>query len=201
MPKTGMEPIRRKQVTDAVLRCIADEGIDQVTLDKTAKIAGVSKGVVAYYFRNKENLLIESVKGFLNSYLEISDADITTTQAEMTAKGFLLFIGQSTLGLLSDKGGLSQADCKKIMMQLYSRVTVSSEYRGVINDVYNQYFKAVIEVLEYGNKTGEFTIPDTENTAIQLMALLDGFVFYSVIRFRGSDEDHFNRYKSYVESL
>lgn len=68
MPKVGMEPIRRSQVTEAVLGIIAAEGMDGVTLDKAAKAAGVSKGVVSYYFANKETLIQESCKAFLESY-------------------------------------------------------------------------------------------------------------------------------------
>lgn len=68
MPKVGMEPIRRSQVTEAVLGIIAAEGMDGVTLDKAAKSAGVSKGVVSYYFANKETLIQESCKAFLESY-------------------------------------------------------------------------------------------------------------------------------------
>nr|MDA3812042.1 TetR family transcriptional regulator [Spirochaetaceae bacterium] len=90
MPKTGMEPVRTKQVINAVLKCVADEGIDQVTLEKTAKMAGVSKGVVTYYFNNKEKLLIQSFKTFLTGYLEMIELGISSYLSEISSREMLL---------------------------------------------------------------------------------------------------------------
>ena len=54
MPKVGVEELRKKQVIYSTLKMIGDEGIEKLTLDKVAKNAGVSKGVVTYYFNNND---------------------------------------------------------------------------------------------------------------------------------------------------
>jgi hypothetical protein len=71
----------------------------------------------------------------------------------------------------------------------------------MMNDVYNQYLEAMIQVLEYGIVNNEFNISDTKSTVIQLMALLDGLLIYSIIGFQGLNEDQFEIYKNFVDSL
>lgn len=201
MPKKGMEPIRRKQLILAVLKCVADEGIDQVTLEKTATSAGVSKGVVTYYFKNKKSLLIESFREFLNFYFEMTQSNLTSDLSEIQAGEILLIIGKVSLGIFPVENDLSRDDCKKILMQMYSKMTVSTEYRDMMKDVYIIYFEAIMETLRLGNSTGEFHLGNIEATAVQLMALLDGLIIYSVIGFQGSEEDLFASYKAFVENL
>jgi len=201
MPKRGMEPIRRKQLILAVLKCVADEGIDQVTLDKTAASAQVSKGVVTYYFKNKKSLLIESFREFLIFYFEKTESKLTADPIEIQAGEILLIIAKVSLGLISGEDDLTQEDCKKILMQLYSRMTVSPEYRKMMKEVYEVYLDAIVETLRLGNSTGEFHIERIETTAVQLMALLDGLIIYSVMGFQGSEEDLFRPYKVFVENL
>ena len=53
MPKVGMEPIRRAQIIGAVIETVAEQGLEALTMDAVARTAGVSKGVVNYYFVTK----------------------------------------------------------------------------------------------------------------------------------------------------
>lgn len=48
---------RRRQVTDAVERLVAERGLDAVTVARTAEAAGVSVGLVQHYFASKDDLL------------------------------------------------------------------------------------------------------------------------------------------------
>ncbi len=202
MPKIGMEPIRRKQIIKALLKCIAHEGIDKVTLDKAAKEAGVSKGVVAYYFKNKEELLIHSYRSFLNNYSEMIGGFISSSADTLNAMEMLRIIGQATLGLLpAEEGELTQEECKKILVQLYSKLTVSPEYREMVNLIYSEYMEGLRLVLDFGIKNKEFSIKKPEDTAIQIMALLEGLVIYSIIGFAGSDNVQYEKYVSFLEML
>lgn len=86
MPKLGMEPTRRAEVINATLTCISIYGMDGMTLDKVAELADCSKGVVTYYFKNKDNLTIEAFKSFLAYYGLKIEAEIANT---MTAGDML----------------------------------------------------------------------------------------------------------------
>lgn len=56
MPKVGMEPIRRRQVIDATMLCLHEEGIARTSLQRIAKRAGITSGLILHYFDGKEGL-------------------------------------------------------------------------------------------------------------------------------------------------
>lgn len=65
MPKIGMEPLRRKALTDAALRAIGHHGSLAVTMSEIAREAGVSAALAHHYFGSKEQLLVETIRELL----------------------------------------------------------------------------------------------------------------------------------------
>jgi len=76
--KTEISEIRKEELTQAALKCMALKGYDRVTLDDVTKEAGLSKGIASYYFKNREELLVsviqkmwENVLGFTRGIWEL----------------------------------------------------------------------------------------------------------------------------------
>lgn len=57
MPKKVDHEQRRREITDAVWRIAADDGLEAVSLGKVATVAGVSKGRVQHYFACRDEML------------------------------------------------------------------------------------------------------------------------------------------------
>ncbi len=66
MPKIGMEPIRRRQLIDATLEAIHEDGIADATIARISRRAGLSSGIVHHYFTCKEDLLFETLRKLLS---------------------------------------------------------------------------------------------------------------------------------------
>ena len=62
MLRVDSEALRRRQLIDATIDAIAEVGFAQATLGTIARRAGVSPGLVAHYFANKEGLLEASMR-------------------------------------------------------------------------------------------------------------------------------------------
>jgi len=62
MPKLGMEEIRKEQVIAATRKCIVEKGVLHLSVKDVAAEAGVSTGVIYYYFKNKQDLLLQVLK-------------------------------------------------------------------------------------------------------------------------------------------
>lgn len=59
-PRTRLDPEARKaQILDVAARMIDDEGLTEVSMDRVARMAGVSKALVYAYFSNQTTLLQE----------------------------------------------------------------------------------------------------------------------------------------------
>jgi len=65
MPKKGMKPIRRKQLTEAAFRCIHQYGFSGTTVKRVAQKAGMSVGIVSHYFGSKNGLLEATMRRLL----------------------------------------------------------------------------------------------------------------------------------------
>jgi AcrR family transcriptional regulator len=59
---TFTEAARRKQIVECAIETLATLGYAQTSLAQIAKRAGVSKGVIIYYFASKEALFLEVVQ-------------------------------------------------------------------------------------------------------------------------------------------
>ncbi|WP_214404987.1 TetR/AcrR family transcriptional regulator [Pseudonocardia lacus] len=57
MPKKVDHDARRREIADAVLRLVAAEGLEAVSLRHVAAEAGISMGAVQHYFRSKDEML------------------------------------------------------------------------------------------------------------------------------------------------
>jgi AcrR family transcriptional regulator len=62
MPKVVDHEERREELVRAVWRLIAQRGLDEVTIREIAREAGYSAGVLAHYFKNKDDLLVNALR-------------------------------------------------------------------------------------------------------------------------------------------
>jgi TetR/AcrR family transcriptional regulator, fatty acid metabolism regulator protein len=60
-----IEKARRKQIIDSTIETLAEIGYMRTSLDKIAQRAGISKGVILYHFKNKENLILETAQAII----------------------------------------------------------------------------------------------------------------------------------------
>ncbi len=62
MPRLGMAPLRRTQLIDATIQCIHEEGVGRASVQRISRRAGLSPGIVAHYFDDKEGLLVATLR-------------------------------------------------------------------------------------------------------------------------------------------
>lgn len=60
--------LRREQLIDATMRTIARRGFARTTMAHVAKTAGLSQGIVNFYFKTKEALLYETLVHLAQEY-------------------------------------------------------------------------------------------------------------------------------------
>ena len=71
--RTASRAVRRQQLIDATMKCIARKGMGSTTLGDVAKQAGLSQGIVNLHFESKENLLKETLASLAGEYREKFD--------------------------------------------------------------------------------------------------------------------------------
>lgn len=205
MPKLGMEPKRRADVINATLTCISIYGMDGMTLDKVAEYANCSKGVIIYYFKNKENLTIQAFKSFLAYYgLKIeSELNNTMTAGEMmeiTLKHILppYHDDKEKRINVSQLDGVEMMfipheDQARLFVQFFSKAALDHKLQAVVSESYSTDLQGITKIFDYGNQKGDMTVEDAYNAAYGLMAMVIGLNFFRVTNIlpRGAED---NRY-------
>ncbi len=68
MPRTGMEPIRRKAIIEAAISTIGERGNLDVTVSQIARSAGVSAALAHHYFGGKEQIFLATMRHLLRAF-------------------------------------------------------------------------------------------------------------------------------------
>ena len=70
MGRDALKEARKVQLMEATIDCIAARGFADLTLADVARAAGLSVGIVNFYFRSKDALLIETLRHLVNDYIQ-----------------------------------------------------------------------------------------------------------------------------------
>ncbi|NMM62556.1 TetR family transcriptional regulator [Clostridium sp. P21] len=217
MPKVGMEPIRRSQIINSTLECICMVGIEKMSLGMVAKEADCSKGVVSYYFKSKDNLILEAFRAFLSYYNTKINSEV---RKDMTPFEILQIVQKNALPEyynlnkeaelklnVSEINGVElmhipPAKKAKLFVSFFSRVMIDTNLQKVLQEVYKGDFNGISSIIHYGNKAGDFKETDINKSAYAVMALYIGISMLRVVGFKPEEvNDDIDVFWSVVNSM
>jgi TetR/AcrR family fatty acid metabolism transcriptional regulator len=135
-----------KQIIDAAVVVIAENGYHQAQVSKIAKQAGVADGTIYLYFKNKEDILISVFQEKMGLFVENLKVIINdgTSSSEK-----LLKMVENHFRVLATDHHLA------IVTQLELRQS-NKEIRLKINEVLKEYLMLLDDILIEGIENGEF---------------------------------------------
>ncbi|MCW2959546.1 MAG: TetR family transcriptional regulator [Solirubrobacterales bacterium] len=75
-PTRSIEGEKAQRIVEATRTCVAERGVAGATFDHVAREAGVSRGLLHYYFGTKERLLAEVVRRDCDVRMALLDAQL-----------------------------------------------------------------------------------------------------------------------------
>lgn len=135
-----------RQIIDAAVIVIAENGYHQAQVSKIAKQAKVADGTIYLYFKNKEDILISLFQDKMGMLIEVAEEklnQLTDPKAKLLA-----LIETHFEGLSSDKNlaTVTQLELRQTNMSL----------RHKINEVLKSYLQLIDNTLIEGIKIGQF---------------------------------------------
>ena len=140
------EKPKYKQIIDAAVIVIAENGYHQAQVSKIAKQAGVADGTIYLYFKNKESILISLFEEKMGNFTEKIREEI---KGNPDAVSKLLTLVKTHFHEMSKDLHLA------IVMQLEVRQT-NLDLRLKINEVLKEYLHIIDSILIEGVKSGLF---------------------------------------------
>jgi len=192
--KTEISQIRREELTQAALKCIALKGYDRVTLDDVTKEAGLSKGIASYYFKNRQELLIsvirkmwENVVRFTREIWELADpiddpekvftlmrehySDPRTDLVAMIRNGVRLLFS------IFDENPY----VLRVIAEFWCQVPRNEMITELNNSMQAFLMRTMAIIVQEGARRGIFVKKNPEVAAYALMSTVVGFAFNHII--------------------
>lgn len=135
-----------RQIIDAAVIVIAENGYHQSQVSKIAKQAGVADGTIYLYFKNKEDILISLFENKMGHFVEMIEEKIA---GKVRAAEKLLMMVETHFHILSQDKHLA------IVTQLELRQS-NIDLRQKINAILKGYLGLIDSILLEGKKMGEF---------------------------------------------
>jgi AcrR family transcriptional regulator len=162
-----LEGEKAQRIIGAMRASVASRGAAGSTFDHVAREAGVSRGLLHYYFGSKERLLVEVVRQDCDARIRAMDerlADAGNVDEVMHALvvGLQEFIGEPS----------SQA----VIYEMLSASRRSEEIRAEMAELYRRWRVHMAAALREKERGGVVALQtDAEAVASMLIALGDGF--------------------------
>jgi AcrR family transcriptional regulator len=164
---------KAQRIVDAMRDSVARRGAAGSTFEHVAREAGVSRGLLHYYFGTKERLLVEVVRR--DSELRISRLDELLGKAE-TADAVLDVLVSSLTDLIDNDPGFFL-----LLYELFSAGRRNPDIQHEVGQLFEATRSHVAEVLRAKEDEGILSLRfDAEAVVAYLLAVADGFALQAL---------------------
>jgi TetR/AcrR family transcriptional regulator, fatty acid metabolism regulator protein len=166
MSKPDLATERKTQIIKATIECITKFGYNNFSMQDVAQIANVSKGIIHYYFLNKEDLMmavLDRVAGDIEGLLAI----INEKSASYEEKVRLLL--SMCFSIVKDK---REYYC--INMDFWTQINQKEKVRQAVAKHYAKFRAATASIVQQGSEAGVFRKIDPNNAASVIISIVDG---------------------------
>jgi AcrR family transcriptional regulator len=156
------------RIVEAMRKSVARRGTAGSTFDHVSREAGVSRGLLHYYFGTKEQLLLEAVRRDCELRMELLERQLSTAQ---TADDFINLMAQNLTVMVRE-----DPDFVTLLFELFTlsrrNADIAAEYAGLIRRTREQ----VAELLAKAQRERILHLhAEPEAVAEVLFSIADGF--------------------------
>ncbi|HTR73770.1 MAG TPA: TetR/AcrR family transcriptional regulator [Solirubrobacterales bacterium] len=164
---------KAQRIVDAMRDSVARRGAAGSTFEHVAREAGVSRGLLHYYFGTKERLLVEVVRR--DTELRIARLDETLADAK-TADGVLDVLVSSLTDMIDNDPGYFL-----LLYELFSAGRRNPDIQHEVGQLFEATRSHVAAVLRAKDEEGILSLRfDAEAVVAYLLAVADGFALQAL---------------------
>lgn len=163
----SIEGEKAQRIVDATRTCVAERGVAGATFDHVARKAGVSRGLLHYYFGTKERLLTEVVRRDCDLRMQLLDAQLAEAG---DAEAFVQLLRAQLEDFVTTEPGLVT-----LIFELFTISRRNADIAAEFAELLRRTREHVAELLVVKQAEGVLQLKaDAEATADILFGLGDG---------------------------
>ena len=161
----GGEKVQR--IVDAMRHCVAELGIAGATFEQVSREAGVSRGLLHYYFGSKERLLIEVLRNDAETRIGMLDEPLA---AAKTVDDVIAVLVAGAEEVLREDPGFYA-----ILFELFTAGRQNPDIQAELAELYQRSREHVAEALRQKEAQGVLSLRfDAESAVTYMFAAADG---------------------------
>lgn len=163
---TFIEEARRKQIIEAALQTIAEQGYTQTSFAEIAKGLGITKGLIAYHFNGKHDLITSAIHTILNrqgAYIK------EQVDAQEDASDKLRAYIESSFDYIEQNRPHFVA-----LVDLWGSFTSPEEKQAFSVTAYDPCRAHLKKIFRIGKEQGTFVVLDDQAMASVIQGAIDG---------------------------
>lgn len=166
--RADVKQLRRGQLIEATMKTIARYGYARTTMAHVAKAAGMSQGIVNFYFSTKEALLYETFVHLAKEYETLVNHALDAAGDNPADR---------LKAMIETDLGPDVCSTTKIAVWLafWSEARSRPKYRDLYLKLMTEYSRQVHEICAMLVENGGYTGLDLEEITAGFIALIDGF--------------------------
>jgi AcrR family transcriptional regulator len=171
--KSDLINLRRSQLTRAAYKVVGQKGYYDFTIKDIAREAGLSTGLVHYYFRNREDLLLNLLKE-MNADLKFYLNKALTVLSDPRDK-LLTFCDQAFDLVDREKAYFY------VLIDFWAQINHNKRIRQANIKLFQSYRDEIAAILKEGAAKGVFLVVDVKLTSVIIISLIQGTIIQHVI--------------------
>jgi len=166
---------RRREILRSAQEVFAREGFQEATMDKIAQNAGVSKGTLYLYFKNKTDLFFNAISEKLDEFISLIEKSLKGDQPPLKK---IWNVVSTQMEFFEDHKAFFKV-CLNIRGGLY--LEHPQEYFERLKEKYQPYFNEISQVIEQGCEQGTFCQVEPMKAAYLLAEMINSLILYRII--------------------
>jgi AcrR family transcriptional regulator len=166
-PRRELSGEKVQRIVDAMRYCVAERGIAGATFDHVSREAGVSRGLLHYYFGTKERLLIEVLRNDAETRIAMLDEPLAA--AETVDDVIAVLVSGAEEVLREDPAFYV------ILYELFTAGRQNPDIQAELAELYNRSRQHVAGALRQKEVEGVLSLRfDAESVVTYMFAAADG---------------------------
>ncbi|MFT4470174.1 TetR/AcrR family transcriptional regulator [Arthrobacter sulfonylureivorans] len=171
---------RAAELAQAARTIALEQGLAAITLRNVARRAGVASGLVAHYYPTVDALVAETFSSIVAAETE----EVAALLAELPTprQGLSLLLDT----LLDDR----RLDVTAVWVEAWSLGRRNETLAVSVRDQMDAWQSVIKDLVTAGIAAGEFSTPDAESVAWQILGMIDGLNAQALVRWNGVADRH-----------
>jgi len=173
MTRKSVQQERRRQIMEALHKCLLKKPFDQTSIKDIAASAKINHGMLHYYFKSKDDILLNYIEYVIERYKTLFEDWIDSKRDSFGSSKDIL---RASFNFMYQKITLNR-DLSKIFIEIWEIAIYNRKVKEKLQKAYSEWIETVTLIIR------EVTMDEgtSARLSVGLVAFLEGVSLLSVI--------------------